>query len=148
MGIMKADKLDNISAYDYYKLYLRTSRFFCLAWFFLSCCFTLCILIIFSVPNWLGDSLASSNRGFSGLYRFCLRNRLGTVYSCFGTWTDFSTLPNNAALKAACFFFGFSCLISLICLAVSLFSLIVKCERIFHICGWMQFICSILFSFF
>ena len=136
------DDCDNISAYDYYTFYMRNSRFFSLIWFVLSICFTLCIIVAFITPSWIGDTLSSTNRGYFGLYRFCTRNSLGIGYRCFGTWTDFSTLPNSAALKAACFFIGFACLLSILCLLFSLLCIVVKYERIFHICGWIQLLIS------
>ena len=137
----KFAKLENISAYDFYSFYLKNSRLFGLIWFLLTICFTISIIIVFLSPDWIGDSIDSPNRGFFGLHSFCTLNIISNEYECFGTWTDFSTLPNSAAIKAACVLVGLTCLFSLLSLIISLFCLLVKYERIFHICAWIQFIC-------
>ncbi len=97
---------------------------------------------MFVSPNWIGDSLSSSNRGYFGLYTFCTRNSLATSYNCFGTWTDIYTLPNSVALKLSCILIGISVLLILICLFVSIFSVVIKYERVFHICAWIQLLTS------
>lgn len=141
------NQINNISSYDYYRFYLKNSRLISIVWIILSICFTISLVIAFASPNWVGDTLQSSNRGFFGLYRFCIRNRLGNSYRCFGTWTDFSTLPNSPALRASCFLIGFSCLVSIVCLLVTFLCLIIKYERIFHICAWIQFTCRKFIAF-
>lgn len=138
----KFKNLENISSYDYYAFYLTNSRTISFLWYVLSICFTVSIIIAFATPNWIGDTNESSNRGYFGLYSFCTRNLLGNNYDCFGTWTNFSTLPNSAAIKAACFFVGFTCLISLICLVFYLLCTVIKYERVFHCCAWIQLFCS------
>ncbi|CAF0733683.1 unnamed protein product [Brachionus calyciflorus] len=145
MTKFKIDDNENISAYDYYKFYLKNSRLLSIAWLLMTICFTICIIIIFVSPEWIGDSLQSNNQGYFGLYRFCIRNKLGISYRCFGMWTDFSTLPKVPSIKAACFFVGFSCLLSLICTFIYIFSLVVKLERIMHICAWIQLLILICF---
>ncbi len=42
---LKIDKINNISAYDYYKFYIRNSRFIGIIWQSLTICFAVCILI-------------------------------------------------------------------------------------------------------
>ena len=50
------ESIENISAYDYYKFYLRNSRLFGVVWFFLSICFTISLIIIFISPEWIGNN--------------------------------------------------------------------------------------------
>ena len=145
MSKFQIDNVNNISAFDYYKFYLKNSRILSLVWFLMTICYTICLIIVFVSPEWIGDNLQSTNRGSFGLYRFCFRNKIGNSYKCFGTWTDFSTLPNTPAIRAACFFVGFSCLLSLICIFIYLFSLLIKLERIIHICAWIQLFIRIIF---
>lgn len=140
MRKLKLDELGKISAYDYYKFYLKNSRVIGLTWLFLTICFTICLFIVFVSPEWIGDTLSSPNRGYFGMYEYCVRNFLMNSYHCTGTWTDFSTLPNTPALQAACFFIGFALLLSFICIAVAFLGVCIKYERIFHICAWIQLI--------
>jgi hypothetical protein len=136
----KIDRLSNISAYDYYRFYLKNSRAFGVIWFFLTICFTLILIMCFMSSNWIGDTESSSNKGYIGVYRTCVRRYVQfDNFVCHGDWRNFSTLPNSVAFRMACFFVGFSCLLSIICLAFSLLALTcIKSERIFHICGWIQ----------
>ena len=139
----KLDNLNNISAYDYYAFYMRISRFFSTIWIFFTLCFTILILIVFFSPNWIGDTYQSSNRGYFGLFSFCTRNRLTSAYTCFGDWTDFSTFPSDsAAIKTTCILVGMSCLLSILSILVTILCFIVKYERIFHVCAWIQCLCS------
>jgi hypothetical protein len=135
----QTNDIENISPYDYYKFYIRNSRIFGLIWFSLTVCFTLALIIVFIQPNWVGDTQESPNRGYFGLYRFCIR--LKYEYYCYGTWKNLSTL-NSSAFRAACLFIGLSILILFICILLYFFSFLIKSERVFHICGWLQFICS------
>lgn len=138
---LNIDDQENISAYDFYKFYLKNSRFLGLVWVFLTICAAICLCIAFVSPEWIGDTLESSNRGYFGLYRYCTRTSLGSSYRCIGTWTDFTTLPNTPALRAACFFVGFSCILLILVVLMSLLCFIIKHERIFHICAWTQLTC-------
>lgn len=137
------ESIENISAYDYYKFYLRNSRLFGVVWFFLSICFTISLIIIFISPEWIGDTSESPKRGYFGLYKFCEFNFLTNSYECFGSWTNFNSLPNSPAVKAACFFIGFALIVSILSLLVTVFCFLVKYERIFHVCAWFQFVCTI-----
>lgn len=136
------DEETSISPYDYYKFYIRNSRLFGLVWFFLTLCVTLGVILVFIQPNWVGDTIESPNRGYFGLYRFCIRTVLGFEYYCFGTWTNFETLPNSPALKASTVFIEICILLLFICIALYFLCICIKCERIFHICAWLQFICG------
>ena len=138
----KFSKLENISAYDFYAFYLKNSRALSLVWFALTVCFTISVFIVFASPDWIGDTADSPNRGYFGLFSFCTLNTVSNEFECFGTWTDFSTLPNSAAIKASCFFIGLTCLFSALALLFSALCLFIKCERVFHICAWIQLICS------
>lgn len=146
------DKVKNISAYDYYKFYLRNSRVCGVAWFLLTICLTICLIVVFLSPEWIGDSMASATRGYFGLYEYCVRvgvNQSGGVaLVCQGRWTDFATLPNRPAIKAACVLVGLSCLLCLLCILVALFAVFIKFERVFHVCAWIQvFACKLLLNF-
>lgn len=144
MSKFRIDEIDNISAYDYYKFYLKNSRIFSLIWILMTVCFTVCLIVCFASAEWIGDTAKSPTRGYFGLYHFCIRSPISSSYQCSGTWTNFSTLAKNSAIKAACFFVGFSCLLSLICVVIFIFSLAIKLERVIHICAWIQLlICKI-----
>lgn len=137
------EKVRNISAYDYYKFYLRNSRVCGLAWLLLTICLTVCLIVVFASPEWAGDSLASASRGYFGLYEYCVGNMnmaSSTASVCTGRWTDFSTLPNRPAIKAACVLVGLSCLLCLLSILVALFATFIKYERVFHMCAWIQMI--------
>ena len=132
---------NNISSYDYYIFYLKNSRLIALIWLILTICTTICLIIVFASPNWIGDGPNSSNRGYFGLYQSCVFNRFSSAYKCTGTWTDFNTLLDSAQLRAACFFVGFASLLLLLCIFISMFALLIKVERIIHIIAWIQFLC-------
>jgi hypothetical protein len=142
MNKQNRDNRDSISAYDIYTFYLYNSRIIGFIWFFLTICFTICLAVVFASPNWIGDTNQSSNRGYFGLFKYCTRDILALSYKCFGTWTDFSTLPNKHSTKAAVFFVGFALLLSFLCVLTALLSIVVKKERIFHFCAWLQIISS------
>ncbi len=142
------EKVRNISAYDYYKFYLRNSRVCGLAWLLLTICLTICLIVVFASPEWAGDSLASASRGYFGLYEFCVRNAAAAMSSsssssallCTGRWTDFSTLPDRPAIKASCLLVGLACLLCLLSILVALLAVFIKYERVFHVCAWIQMI--------
>ena len=81
------------------------------------------------------------------MYTFCVYNSFVNNYECFGSWLDFNSLPDSAGIKAAAFFVGFSLIISILSLIVAFLCLLVKFERIFHVCAWLQTICSKFYSF-
>jgi hypothetical protein len=134
------DKVKNISTYDYYKFYLRNSRVCGVAWLLLTICLTICLIIVFLSPEWAGDSLDSATRGYFGLYEYCVRSAAvaSSSFACTGTWTDFSTLPDRPAIKAACVLVLISWLLCLLCILVALFAVFIKFERVFHVCAWIQ----------
>ena len=129
----------NVNPYEYYNFYIKNSRLFGLIWFILTTCFTLALIIVFIQPNWVGDTQESPNRVYFGLYRFCIR--LKYDYYCFGTWKNMATFESTA-IRAACILIGISILLLFICIAVNFLSVFIKCERIFHLCGWLQLVCS------
>lgn len=132
------DKVKNISAYDYYKFYLRNSRVCGAAWLILTICLVICLIVVFLSPEWAGDTLTSATRGYFGLYEFCVRNSIGNSFNCVGQWTDFSTLPDKPAIKATCALVGISCLLLLLSILVALLAIFIKYERVFHLCAWIQ----------
>ena len=140
--LLAIDRVRHISSYDYYVFYLRQSRIAGLVWLVLSLTLTIGLLLVFIAPNWIGDSLDSPDRGYFGLYTFCRRTRLGNNYQCLGTWTDLDTLPNSTAAKLALVLVGIALLISILCLLVAFLAIFVKIERVFHICAWIQLVCS------
>ena len=143
------DNIENISSNDFYKFYMYVSRFLSILWISFSFAFTVKIVITFLSPNWIGDTNESSRRGYFGLYSFCTRNRLASIYNCSGFWTDFSSFPNNTSLfKAATFLQGFTCLVSLIISLLITLCIFIKFERVFHICAWLQCLCSKLYFYF
>jgi len=129
--------LENISAYDYYVFYLRNSRLIGLAWLILSACFTLLVALALFSPSWIGDSLQSPNRGYFGLYSYCVREPLGAYYTC-------SSLPSDwpRASTSAFALVGAACLLSAVMLAMVVLCLVFKCERVFHLCAWIQLVVS------
>lgn len=144
MSKFRIDEMDNIIAYDFYKFYLKNSRILSLIWIILTICFTVCLIVCFVSAEWIGDTDQSPNRGYFGLCHFCVRSPITSSYQCSGTWTNFSTLIKSSAIRTACFFVGFSCLLSLLCIILYIFSLGIKLERIIHICAWIQLlICKI-----
>ena len=135
------DKRSMITSYDYYIFYLKNSRVLGLFWLVLTICFTVCIVVVFSSTNWISNSVNSPNPGYFGPYNFCVYNRLVSSYKCIGTWTDFSSLPASLpSLKLVCFCLIFSCALAFLCLLVTLLAALIKIERIFHICAWIQFV--------
>lgn len=145
----RMDQVSTITGYDYYTFYLKNSRVVGAVWLILTICQTVCLIVVFASKNWVISGPSSPNSGYFGLYSFCVYNRFSSSYKCTGTWTDFSTLPHDLpSLKAACFFVGFSCLLSLLCIFISLFAIFVKIERIFHIIAWIQFLACKINIFF
>ena len=145
------EKVKNISTYDYYKFYLRNSRVCGVAWLLLTICLTICLIIVFASPEWAGDSATSAARGYFGLYEYCVRSTVTSSGSlsfvCEGRWTDFSTLPDRSAIKAACVLVGLACLFCLLCILVALFAIFIKYERVFHVCAWIELLaCKLLLT--
>jgi hypothetical protein len=139
----QVDNINNISSFDFYKFYLQISRYFSILWIFFTLSFTFMITIVFVSPNWIGDTIESSNRGHFGLYSFCIRNRLASYYNCSGSWSDYSTLSNDTFyFRSTTILIGFTCLITYLSVFLIFLCLIMKCERIFHICSWIQSISS------
>ena len=89
-----------------------------------------------------GGGIDSPDRSYFGLYTFCRRTRLGNNLQCLGTWTDLEKLPNSTAAKLALVLVGIALLISILCLLVAFLAIFVKIERVFHICAWIQLVCS------
>jgi hypothetical protein len=142
-------KINNISSYDFYKFYICISRYLSIIWIIFTFSFTLILIVSFFSPNWIGDTNISTNRGYFGLYSFCIRNRLANMYNCTGSWSDYSSLANEASyFKATSFLIGVSCVISLMSVLLIILCVLVKCERVFHLCAWLQCICSKLLLIF
>jgi hypothetical protein len=140
---IQVDNINNISSFDFYKFYLQISRYFSIIWIFFTLSFTFIITIVFLSPNWIGDTTESSNRGHFGLFSICIRNRLASYYNCSGSWLDYSTFSNDTFyLRSTTILIGFTCLISFSSVFLIFLCLIMKCERVFHICSWIQSLSS------
>jgi hypothetical protein len=137
------DEEDNLNSHDYYKFYLNVSRSFGLVWFVLSICFAVALVLVFIQPDWIGDTNESASRGYFGIYRFCVRSNVFNDYVCYGEWNDFDKYPDDTIVfKVSNVFILISIILSIIVVLISIVSLCVKFERVFHICSWVQFLTS------
>jgi len=132
--------------------YIRNSRAIAVLWCVFTICFAIINIVVFLHP-WLGDTDATKNEGYFGLYEACrfetstyqvvgavLNNRTDTRLICEGAWNSISSALNPYSTV----FIGVSCLANLTCIAVFLvLFLFVNPLIVFNVCAILQLISTI-----
>ncbi|ESN91716.1 hypothetical protein HELRODRAFT_185197 [Helobdella robusta] len=130
----------------YYKKYSGHSKGVGICWGCLTLCFLIMNIIVFTEPQWIGDSETSPGVGWMGLYEYCELYNSGQNEICRGQFQDFTTIL-TPAFRASTFFIGVSILI--IFLVIFLFILFffkAAFKYAYLVCGILQGV-STLFMF-
>lgn len=117
--------------------YVRNSRAIGVLWAIFTVLFAIVNVVCFIQPYWIGDGAETPQVGYFGLFHYCIGNGVGRELACYGTFSDFSSIPSGA-FKAASFFVATSMVLVLAC--IGCFALFFFCSTatVFKICGWMQ----------
>ncbi|GAA6075153.1 LHFPL tetraspan subfamily member 3 protein [Tachysurus ichikawai] len=117
--------------------YMRNSRAIGVLWAIFTVLFAIVTVVCFIQPYWIGDGAETPQVGYFGLFHYCIGNGVARELTCYGTFSDFSSIPSGA-FKAASFFVGTSMMLVLAC--IGCFALFFFCSTatVFKICGWMQ----------
>jgi len=125
----------------------KNHRAIAVAWAVLSIVFTVLACLAFSQPQWIGDTDDSPGYGHFGVYQYCRPDNIQNDYQCEGTFTDFSTIPNNS-FKAVTVLSGLSALFMLIVVGALIMFFCFKKGYIFVICGCLELLTGWCFKTF
>jgi len=122
-----------------YSNYSRNYRAVGVMWGIFTICFAIINIIVFLLPQWVGDTPDSPGRGWVGLYQHCeIRSGGGVTRLCKGSIGSFDGFLSDAFV-AATFFVGFSALLELIVVCCTLLFPFIKTPSVlFMVCGWIQ----------
>jgi len=126
----------------YYKGYVHHSHAVGITWAILTCCFLIINIIVFTEPQWIGDTDDSPGTGWVGLYHICELVNSGREEICTGYFQDFNTIL-TPAFKASTFFIGVSCLIIFLCILLFILFLFIQEIYVYIICGSLQVVSTI-----
>lgn len=117
--------------------YVRNSRAIGVLWAIFTILFAIVNVVCFIQPYWIGDGIDTPQAGYFGLFHYCIGNGVTRDLKCYGSFTDFKSIPSGA-FKAASFFIGTSMVLVLTC--IGCFALFFFCSTatVYKICGWMQ----------
>ena len=115
----------------------KNHRAIATAWAMLSVVFAVLTVIVFTQPQWIGDTPDSPGYGHLGVYQYCVPNRLDGTYTCTGTFASFNTILTES-FQAVTVFTGLSALFMLIVVGALLTFFCFKKGYIFVVCGTLQ----------
>ena len=115
----------------------KNHRAIATAWSVMSIVFAVIAIIIFTQPQWIGDTPESPGYGHMGAYQYCYPNNADGTYTCTGTFTSFDTILNDG-FKATTVFTGLSALFMLIVVAALIMFFCFKKGYVFVICGVLE----------
>ncbi|KAK3544351.1 hypothetical protein QTP86_009069 [Hemibagrus guttatus] len=117
--------------------YVRNSRAIGVLWAIFTVLFAIVNVVCFIQPYWIGDGAESPQVGYFGLFHYCIGNGVARELTCYGAFSDFSSIPSGA-FKAASFFVATSMVLVLGCIACFALFFFCSTATVFKICGWMQ----------
>ena len=115
----------------------KNHRAIATAWAMLSVVFAVLTVVVFTQPQWIGDTPDSPGYGHLGVYQYCVPNRLDGTYTCTGTFASFNTILTES-FQAVTVFTGLSALFMLIVVGALLTFFCFKKGYIFVVCGTLQ----------
>lgn len=115
----------------------KNHRAIATAWAIMSIVFAVLTVILFTQPQWIGDTADSPGYGHLGVYQYCVPNNADGTYFCIGSFTSFDSILNQA-FQAVTVFTGLSALFMLIVVGALLTFFCFKKGYVFVICGVLE----------